>query len=302
MDKNFVLSDFVRKFEMIPGKTPMTGTVFVSTSMILFLSSLYFLSKFMEKRKPFKLKWVAFGHNLVCTIISLVTACGMIKELIRLKVDDVFKGKYVSNLLCLPRGSHLAGPLYFWGWIYHCTKFYELIDTYLIVLRKNQKGLTYLHVLHHSAMLFLVLEWFYGGFAFLWFPVVVNSGVHVVMYFYYSLVSIGIRFKYKNMITIIQLLQFFFGGIYFLCWLPGRLFFNINCSGNFFVVAGAAFFDLYYLYLFLDFYMTSFRTPKKPKQKVEALPTHNATEETANKSGALRGPASASALTDSPSF
>jgi hypothetical protein len=57
------LDEYIDNFELIPGKTYFTGSIFIGASIVIFLSSLYFLSKYMLPRKPFKLKWVAFFHK-----------------------------------------------------------------------------------------------------------------------------------------------------------------------------------------------------------------------------------------------
>lgn len=162
--------------------------------------------------------------------------------------------------------------MYWWSYIYHLTKWYELIDSIIIVLRKSKKGLSYLHVLHHAGMLMMVDLWFYAGFGALWGPPMVNSMVHVIMYLYYGMTALGHRWKLRNYITIIQLIQFSLGGIYFLIYLPGRLFFNLDANGNLIIMCVSCFVDLYIFYLFFDFYKKEYVEKKnniKGKKKEE---------------------------------
>jgi hypothetical protein len=96
MSRNYSsVDEYIDNFELIPGETYFTGSIFIGASIVLFLTSLYFLSKYMQPRKPFKLKWVAFCHkffncilyfytyilfSILLSIISFITAYGILKE------------------------------------------------------------------------------------------------------------------------------------------------------------------------------------------------------------------------------
>ncbi|XP_055964636.1 elongation of very long chain fatty acids protein 4-like [Sorex fumeus] len=98
-------------------------------------------------------------------------------------------------------------------WWCFFSKAVELLDTVFLVLRKKQEQLTFLHVYHHGTML---LNWWAGvkyvpgGQAF--FVGMLNSLVHVFMYLYYGLASLGPRARpylwWKRHLTILQLGQF----------------------------------------------------------------------------------------------
>jgi hypothetical protein len=97
-------------------------------------------------------------------------------------------------------------------WWYFFSKAIEFLDTFWMVIRKNFRQITFLHVFHHSSM--LVIWWFVisfapGGQAF--FGAALNCLVHVVMYLYYSLAVYPSLKKYlwwKKYITQFQLIQF----------------------------------------------------------------------------------------------
>lgn len=95
-------------------------------------------------------------------------------------------------------------------WLYYVTKFFELLDTVFLMLRKKDNQLSFLHVYHHSTM--FVFSWTCAKFvpsgsAFL--PILINSAVHVFMYVYYLLAAAQCAnvFKYKIYVTIIQLVK-----------------------------------------------------------------------------------------------
>uniref|UniRef100_A0A3Q2Y7Y9 Elongation of very long chain fatty acids protein n=1 Tax=Hippocampus comes TaxID=109280 RepID=A0A3Q2Y7Y9_HIPCM len=89
----------------------------------------------------------------------------------------------------------------------------EGFETMFFILRKKNSQLTFLHVYHHSTMIlncWLGLKYTPGGQSFM--SGLVNSLIHVVMYFYYGLAAFGPSMtKYlwwKSYLTILQLLQF----------------------------------------------------------------------------------------------
>ncbi|XP_072297574.1 elongation of very long chain fatty acids protein 1a [Eucyclogobius newberryi] len=100
------------------------------------------------------------------------------------------------------------------AWLFFISKYIELLDTVFFVLRKKQNQITFLHVFHHSVMPW---SWWWGvgltpGGGMGSFHAMVNSAVHVVMYFYYGLSAAGPRFQkylwWKKYMTAIQLTQF----------------------------------------------------------------------------------------------
>uniref|UniRef100_A0A8D2MK30 Elongation of very long chain fatty acids protein n=1 Tax=Zonotrichia albicollis TaxID=44394 RepID=A0A8D2MK30_ZONAL len=96
------------------------------------------------------------------------------------------------------------------AWLFVFSKFIELTDTVIFVLRKKNEQVTFLHLFHHSV---LPWSWWWGakfgpgGMGS--FHAMINSMVHVVMYFYYGLSAAGPAFQkylwWKKHITAIQL-------------------------------------------------------------------------------------------------
>ncbi|XP_064276610.1 very long chain fatty acid elongase 4-like [Passer domesticus] len=98
-------------------------------------------------------------------------------------------------------------------WWFFFSKVIELLDTVFLILRKKQEQVTFLHVYHHSSMLFnwwSGVKYVPGGQAF--FVGMLNSFVHIFMYGYYALASLGPRMHrhlwWKRYLTILQLCQF----------------------------------------------------------------------------------------------
>ncbi|OWK52586.1 Elongation of very long chain fatty acids protein 4 [Lonchura striata] len=98
-------------------------------------------------------------------------------------------------------------------WWFFFSKVIELLDTVFLILRKKQEQVTFLHVYHHGSMLFnwwSGVKYVPGGQAF--FVGMLNSFVHIFMYGYYALASLGPRMHrhlwWKRYLTILQLCQF----------------------------------------------------------------------------------------------
>lgn len=96
---------------------------------------------------------------------------------------------------------------------YFMCKLIELLDTVFFVLRKKNRQITFLHIYHHAIM--PVCSWI--GCRFLpnghgTLLGVINAFVHVIMYTYYMLSSIGPHMNkylwWKKHLTLLQLIQF----------------------------------------------------------------------------------------------
>merc|ERR1712215_491678 len=98
-------------------------------------------------------------------------------------------------------------------WWYFFSKFTDFMDSFFFVLRKKNNQLTSLHVIHHAMM--PMVSWiflkFVGGDHSTFF-MFLNMGVHVVMYFYYLMSSMGPAVQkylwWKKYLTTMQLVQF----------------------------------------------------------------------------------------------
>jgi hypothetical protein len=147
--------------------------------------------------------------------------------------------------------------LAFYGWLFYLSKFYEVIDT-LIILAKGKRSSS-LQTYHHAGAMFCM----WAGIRYMsppiWMFVLVNSGIHALMvgslcpncgfqhlialqYSYYALAGFGIRtpFVIKRTLTTMQILQlvvgFFFAiGHLFVAYsisvsTPYRFFHNLSTA------------------------------------------------------------------------
>jgi len=104
--------------------------------------------------------------------------------------------------------------LAFYGWLFYLSKFYEVIDT-CIILAKGRKS-SFLQTYHHAGAMLCM----WAGIRYMsppiWMFVLVNSGIHAVMYTFYLLSALGIRVPkwFKQSLTTLQITQFVVGATY----------------------------------------------------------------------------------------
>lgn len=163
----------------------------------------------MKSRKPFQLKTYMVLYNML-----QVFCCSYISY--KSMASDIPIMKFWKCVPVLPhtefdRIFNHTGILTFW------LKVLELSETVVFVLRKKQRQVSVLHVVHHSSMLFLtylIIKFYKANQAF--FPLVLNCNVHIVMYLYYLLAAVlpqNILAKlkpFKKFITTLQMVQFTF--------------------------------------------------------------------------------------------
>ncbi|KAL8812704.1 MAG: hypothetical protein Q9223_007228, partial [Gallowayella weberi] len=109
--------------------------------------------------------------------------------------------------------------LAFYGWLFYLSKFYEVFDT-AIILTKG-KNTTPMQVFHHAGA--MLSTW--AGIRYMsppiWMFVILNSGIHTLMYTYYLLNHMGIWVPrlIKSTLTTMQIVQIVFGTSYALAHL-----------------------------------------------------------------------------------
>ncbi|KAK3923691.1 Elongation of very long chain fatty acids protein 1 [Frankliniella fusca] len=148
-------------------------------------------------------------------------------------------------------------------WLYFILKVVDLLDTVFMVVKKNDRQITFLHVYHHAGMVFA--SWFGtkmhpGGGITLMGPI--NCFVHVILYGYYFVSLLEPRAKaswWKKYITTVQLVQFAINLVHQL--IP---FLTPSCPVERKYVVISLVQNAYMFYLFSDFYYKNY-IKTKPK-------------------------------------
>ncbi|XP_052738384.1 elongation of very long chain fatty acids protein 7-like isoform X2 [Bicyclus anynana] len=151
------------------------------------------------------------------------------------------------------------------SYTYLIAKISELVDTVFFVLKKNYHQITFLHVYHHSINIFVTwiaikIDSVNPSGAFL---AAANGIVHIIMYTYYGLSTFPSMTKHlwwKKYITTLQLIQF---GV---IMLHHFVSYKIARCEELNIVFLAVIFHLFlFIYLFLDFYIKTYKKNKNLK-------------------------------------
>ncbi|XP_076163435.1 very long chain fatty acid elongase AAEL008004 isoform X2 [Ptiloglossa arizonensis] len=179
-------------------------TLFICLSYVYFVKVLG--PKLMENRKPFQLKNSLVFYNMFQVIFST--------WLFYESLMGGWWGQY--SFRCQPvdySNTPTAWRMVHACWWYYFSKFTEFMDTIFFVMRKKNRHVSTLHVIHHGCMPMSV--WFgvkftpggHGTFFGL-----LNTFVHIVMYTYYMMSAMGPRMQpylwWKKYLTVFQMIQF----------------------------------------------------------------------------------------------
>ncbi|CAD6572769.1 MAG: hypothetical protein ASARMPREDX12_005440 [Alectoria sarmentosa] len=252
-------------FRFIPGTTPMSTAKETAVAITLYYMLIFYGRKTMKDRPAFELARPFLLHNFFLSMLS--------GFLLLLFVEELGPGLWKHGTwysICGDGGwTDRLVVLYY---VNYLTKYFELIDTLFLVLKK--KPMTFLHCYHHGATALLCYTQLNGQSSISWVPITLNLTVHVLMYWYYFQSSRGIRVWWKEWITRLQILQFLIdlAFIYFASynivaslyapWLPHLG----TCSASGFAASMGCLILTSYLVLFVSFYLITYRGSGKLKK------------------------------------
>lgn len=209
-------------------------------------------------------KWILRGYNyfqiLICLYSSYLISITFLPKLIRgikarkicqpqkVVISDDFETYELETYAC---------------WFYLVCKWFDFIDTILIIIRNKWRQLSFLHVFHHLSMAFL--SWM----AFTYYPsgyflmcAQVNAPVHVIMYLYYFCSSFPkltpFTMMWKRYVTSIQLIQFVIATSYsYFCF--GEQLFSTELKNSLVFMTIMSLFGTSQFLLFSDFYSKNYK-------------------------------------------
>lgn len=185
-------------------------------------------------------------HNMAMALFSLVTFIVTLHK---------FAPKFMSwNAIYDPECKTLMEDptIYGLGMIFYYSKYYEFVDVWMLIFKR--KKLEFLQLFHHFGAVLAMFGLMYTKCEATWQFVLLNSFVHTIMYYYYTLTCFNIRPWWKKYITRTQLIQFCVG-------LPSTIpyFFLPACSTE--STIALSFNNVYVaflVYLFAQFYRRSY--------------------------------------------
>ncbi|CAE7205384.1 unnamed protein product [Symbiodinium natans] len=152
----------------------------------------------------YKLDKTLVVHNFILSLMSLVLCLGCAFEMLQ----RVRRENTVEWMFCEDTSISTRGPLYFWSWAFYASKYYELVDTLLALLRASRPPHFGLHVYHHALVPVMVWNWLEHRTTLQHIGLLWNTFVHVVMYAYYGLKVLHVPTPWKKWVTRLQIVQF----------------------------------------------------------------------------------------------
>eukprot|EP00959_Pyramimonas_sp_CCMP1952_P458730 9477115-Pyramimonas_sp.AAC.1 len=254
-------ADIAQNFVYDPRITPLCERHVVLYTSIGYVTAMLLLQELRRGKPALNLGVLPKVHNLILCLGSLLMFLGALYEAyVEYQTTDSTR-----FLFCLPVGFKVKGALYFWSYIYYLSKYYELLDTVILVLRG--KGLNFLHVFHHAFVILMAYLWLECAQSLQTIALLTNTFIHVIMYSYYFLVSCGYKPPWKKLITKGQIVQFVFS---FICLGPFAFYHReAGCSGAGALLFNASF-NLALIVLFGNFFKKSYsKDPKANTKKVQ---------------------------------
>ncbi|KAG0564642.1 hypothetical protein KC19_8G127500 [Ceratodon purpureus] len=131
------------------------------------------------RHDPVWLQAIVVVHNSFLCCLSLYMGCGILIEARRHRYS--FWGNH---------GNDEQVQMGFYVYIFFVSKLYEFMDTALMLMRRNLRQITFLHLYHHTSISFV---WWIISYARptgdAYFSAMLNSWIHVFMYLYYLLAA-----------------------------------------------------------------------------------------------------------------
>lgn len=182
--------------------------VSVTALVIILFNYFYFIFgcgvRYMKNRQPYDLKNIIRLYNVFQILANSILVYYWLK-------NQFYNYITCPTPLTQPESFKLQAANLIW-WTY-MLKIVDLIETFFFVLRKKNRQISFLHVHHHAATVFMTwlsVRYYPQGISCIAY--VLNCSVHVVMYTYYFLSSINSTIQriinpYKSILTSIQIAQ-----------------------------------------------------------------------------------------------
>lgn len=121
--------------------------------IVCYLVVIFAMREWMKNRKAWELNTALAVHNGLLCVLSTAMSIGFVANVLHLGLNY----GWLNGVYCGIDVSHKdLMSLFFWTEVFYVSKYYELLDTVFLVLRK--KPLQFLHVYHHAIVLFVT--WF----------------------------------------------------------------------------------------------------------------------------------------------
>ncbi|KNC54450.1 GNS1/SUR4 family protein [Thecamonas trahens ATCC 50062] len=219
-------------FEWIPGTTLLSTRPVMFGTLIVYLLVIFGLQEVMAtKTTPSWVKPAIVVHNLILFLYSATSVITVLYLAISYSLEDEYG--FVS-VFCDQYRKYTSGPMYFLIYTFYLSKYYELLDTVFLALKK--RPIIFLHVFHHVLTLYTSFSGMDSETTYQWTAVLTNTTIHSFMYYYYLRAAMGAKIWWKKYLTVAQMIQFGINVLILFGWAAIDL--NLpegqDCAGNYF--------------------------------------------------------------------
>lgn len=212
---------------------------------ICYLGTVVFLrANIRDNRFAKIIQPIQIGHNFILSIGSAVLAVYTAILVVKRWSQDG------STFLLCENTENITHELYLASYIYYLSKYYELLDTVLQLLKGRDPPNLFFGVYHHTLVLFMSWLWLEYVQSTQFIGLIWNCFVHTIMYYYYFLLGFtGSPPVWKRMVTTVQIVQFVFSLFVLLGYIAMRIS-GYECSGEYALIFNAIF-NITLLYQFI---------------------------------------------------
>jgi hypothetical protein len=150
--------------------------------LILFLKLLL-----LFRKKPLPLGSIPAIYNFMVLSMSAAIFVGcLVATSVEIKETRRIWRKSLSAvewMVCFPLGTRPSGRVFFWSYLFYLTKYFQLLDTLITLLRK--RPLTFLHIFHHIMAIFTCFFWLEFSQSLQILGILTNTLVYVIVYTYF---------------------------------------------------------------------------------------------------------------------
>jgi len=186
------------------GQAPMSSRQVPVVAGIVYLLGVLLLPRFAPAGGARNLKPALIVHNVVLIVWSCAMFFGCACEMLR----RALASGDATWIFCEDPAAEAEGPLYFWSYMFYISKYYEMLDTFLALLKGTSPPHFGLHVYHHTLVPLMVWNWLEQRQTLQFPGLLFNTFVHMVMYSYYAARALGWPTPWKRWVTRLQILQF----------------------------------------------------------------------------------------------
>jgi len=171
---------------------------------VAYLAMVAILPRFVPSGGIKGIKGVLALHNSILSVGSLLMFTGCLTEMFRRTQRE---GNW-DWMFCESPEARATGPLYFWSYMFYISKYYEMLDTILALLRGSEPPHFGLHVYHHALVPVMTWNWPQNTMSLQFPGLLFNTFVHIVMYVYYTFRILHWPTPWKSWVTRLQIIQF----------------------------------------------------------------------------------------------